>query len=387
MYNKKTIFWAACLGMLFFGIVFITLGTIAPDLREKLDYNELQIGTLFSILPFGILIGSLLFGPIADRFGYRILLFVSCFLMFAGFEGIAYSSSTALLRICILLIGIGGGIVNGATNALVSDISDRDKAANLSLLGVFYAIGALGMPLILGLLRSRLSYESTVSMIGMLTLATAIMYLFIKFPEPKQQARTNLWENLTNIKSRLLFLLAFFLFFQSSFEGIINNWTTSYLIEHHSFEQGRSLIGLSLMVAGMASMRLLIGSVFRNSSTVILMSLSFALIFIGLMLVRTGISFGVAMGGLVLLGAGLAAGFPVMLGIAGSVFSKMSGTAFSFILTVALIGNMLINYLMGFIAQHSGVKHLITVALLELLMMIMLFLLIFRETKINNKQI
>ena len=154
MFNKKLIFWAACIGMLFFGIIFITLGSIAPDLKEKLSLDEIESGTLFSILPFGILVGSLFFGPIVDKFGYKILLSISCLLMFFGFEGIAYVTSQSLIKICVFLIGSGGGAVNGATNALVSDISERDKAANLNLLGVFFGIGALGMPLILGLLQS-----------------------------------------------------------------------------------------------------------------------------------------------------------------------------------------------------------------------------------------
>ena len=156
MYKKRVVFWAACAGMLLFGICLITLGSVAADLREKLQLDEISAGTLFSILPLGILTGSLLFGPIADKYGYRILLSVSCLFMFAGFEGIAYAPSTNLLKICIFLFGIGGGAINGSTNALVADISDKDKGANLSLLGVFFGIGALGMPLISGILEKHL---------------------------------------------------------------------------------------------------------------------------------------------------------------------------------------------------------------------------------------
>src|SRR5512138_3334823 len=121
MYNRKIIFGAACLGMLLFGIALITLGAVAPDLRDKLKLDDISAGMLFSILPFGILAGSLLFGPIADRYGYRIMLSLSCLLLFAGFEGIAYAPSKELLIVFVLLAGFSGGVVNGATNALVSD--------------------------------------------------------------------------------------------------------------------------------------------------------------------------------------------------------------------------------------------------------------------------
>src|SRR5262249_41659697 len=74
MYNKRVVFWAACFGMLLFGCGLITLGSMATDLKIKFELDEVAAGTLFSILPFGILTGSLLFGPICDRYGYKFLL-------------------------------------------------------------------------------------------------------------------------------------------------------------------------------------------------------------------------------------------------------------------------------------------------------------------------
>src|SRR5579884_3115241 len=98
--------------------------------------------------------------------------------MFAGFEGIAYSNSRSLLKVCIYIFGVGGGIVNGATNAVVADISPEHKGANLSLLGVFFGLGALGMPLVLGMLKNVSSF-SIVAIVGWLTLAVALFYFFV----------------------------------------------------------------------------------------------------------------------------------------------------------------------------------------------------------------
>lgn len=380
MYNKNLVFWAACLGILLFGISLITLGSIIPDLKEKLDLSEIESGTLFSILPFGILTGSLLFGPVVDKFGYRILLSLSCLLLFAGFEGVAYSSSQGILKIYIFFVGLGGGAVNGATNALVSDISDKDKAANLSLLGVSFGIGALGMPLVLGLLRSKYSFETILAAVGILTLATAFLFLVLRLPPPKQAQGFPLRRSISLIRDKVLILIAFYLFFQSSFEGILNNWTTSFLINQMSVPKSSALYGLSLFVAGMVVMRLLLGSLFRSATTIKIMITSYALIFIGLILLKAGVSFHIAVAGLFLLGAGLAGGFPVMLGLVGERFSDLSGTAFSIVMAVGLLGNMLINYGMGIIAQNHGIGHLITVASAELVIMIVLFFIILNKS-------
>src|SRR5665648_188668 len=81
MYSRKKVFTAACMGMLLFGICLITLGSIIPDLKVKIGLDDLSSGALFSILPFGILTGSLLFGPFCDRFGYKLMLVLSALLM------------------------------------------------------------------------------------------------------------------------------------------------------------------------------------------------------------------------------------------------------------------------------------------------------------------
>jgi MFS family permease len=98
--------------------------------------------------------------------------------MFAGFEGIANSHSLDLLKVCIYIFGVSGGIINGATNAVVSDISAEHKGANLSLLGVFFGLGALGMPLVLGILSKRISSFYIVAIVGWITLAVAFFLRF-----------------------------------------------------------------------------------------------------------------------------------------------------------------------------------------------------------------
>ena len=385
MYNKRVVFWSACFGMLLFGIVLITLGSIAPDLKEKLGISDITAGTLFSILPLGILAGSLLFGPVVDRSGYRMLVSVSCLLLSAGFEGLAFSSSEGFLKLCIFLIGLSGGAINGATNALVSDISDNDKTANISLLGVFFGIGALGMPLILGILGARFSFEKIVAVVGIISVLIGILFAVIKLPPAKVVQKMPAKAILSFFNDKVLLLIAFFLFFQSSYEGIINNWTTTYLTDHLSAEQNLALYGLSLYVAGMVIMRLLTGTVLRSIPVGKILFASFIFLLLGLICIKSEISVGIALAGYMLLGAGLAGGFPIMLGFTGVRYAALSGTAFSFVLTVALIGNMIANYAMGFISQNYGISHLITVAFAETIIMAFLCVIILKNLDKKKK--
>ncbi len=387
MYKTRFVFFAACTGMLLFGIGLITLGSVATGLKEKFGLDDISSGTLFSILPIGILAGSLIFGPLCDKYGYKLFLVLSCLCMFVGFQGIANAASLNFLKICIFLFGVGGGAINGAANAAVSDISFENKRSNLSLLGVFFAIGALGMPFILGLLKGMFNFETIVSAVSFLTIIAAIFFLIIKFPAPKQKAGVLFSQGLNLLRDPILILIAFFLFCQSSFEGILNNWTTNYLLNQLPVTESAALYALSLFVAGMAVMRLLIGSVFRKMSSQNILFISFGLLFGGSLLLKFGSSFTVTVTGLILLGAGLAAGFPLMLGFVGNRYAQLSGTAFSIVLVVALSGNMLVNLLMGMIADKWGIQHLTTVVFVELFFMFLLSLVILNKLKQskNNK--
>jgi FHS family glucose/mannose:H+ symporter-like MFS transporter len=380
MESKRLVFASACFGILIFGISLVTLGSVAPHLQQEFTLDKIESGALFSILPIGILIGSLLFGPFADRFGYKMILILSGLIIFAGFQGIAYSGSLNVLRICVFLFGVSGGAINGAANALVSDISESNKSANLSLLGVFFAIGALGMPFLLGILQASYTFKQIVSSIGMLPLAATILFIVTRFPEPKQKQNFPLSQVPLLLRNQFILLVGFFLFCQSSFEGIINNWTTTYLIQKLSMAESKALYALSLYVLGMAVMRIFIGGIFRRTSQDLIVKISFFLLLTGCLFLWLSSDDVVAILGLIAIGAGLAAGFPIMLGFIGNKFAELSGTAFSIVLTIALIGNMLVNFLMGVVAETFGIHHLPTMALGLTVIMIMLFIILRKKS-------
>ncbi len=113
MYNKPLVYAAACVGMAFFGVTMLSLGPILGALGS-------EAGILSPLLTVGIIIGTVFFGPIVDKFGYKWLLVIGSILALGGILGLAKFSDITLLSIAIVLLGFGGGILNGETNALVS---------------------------------------------------------------------------------------------------------------------------------------------------------------------------------------------------------------------------------------------------------------------------
>lgn len=377
---KQRVFISACVAILLFGMTITTLGSVLPELQERFHLSQADAGTIFSILPFGLLAGSLLFGPLSDRFGYQLTLTGALVCMFLGFEGIVVVPSRALLYVTVFLFGAGGGAINGTTSALVSELS-TNKKAGLSILGVFFSLGALGMPFLLGLLENSLRWQQILSATGLLTLALAIGNLFLSFPTPAAPIPFSPSRVGHMLRSRQLLLIGFFLFFQSALEGIINNWTPTLLMGRLQLDNRAALYALTLSVTGMAVMRLGIGSVLRNVSPWSLLALSSFMLMAGYLLLGFATDFLTATGGLVLIGGGLAAGFPVMLGIVGSLFTHLSATAFSIVLAIALIGNMIINYLLGLFVDAFGMLQIILFGVYCTVALILLSFVIRRKTR------
>jgi MFS family permease len=60
--------------------------------------------------------------------------------------------------------------------------------------------------------------------------------------------------------------------------------------------------------------------------------------------------------GLFLIGFGLAAGFPVVLGAIGEIYSELTGTAFSIAFVIALLGGSTLPYLTGLLGDWYGLR-------------------------------
>jgi hypothetical protein len=134
-------------------------------------------------------------------------------------------------------------------------------------------------------------------------------------------------------------------------------------------------------MTGMALMRLLMGSIGKKLSVRQLLALSFFLLMMGGVLLWKTEGFMLSVAGVILLGTGLAPGFPLTLGLVGSRYPDISATAFSFVLTISLTGNMIVNFSMGVIARYHGIGHFITLMCAVWLLMVVLGTVILRRIK------
>ena len=356
MASTRLHFAAACLGMLLFCIVLVSLGTVNTFLASSMNLEPAALASLAAVLPLGILAGSLVFGPVVDRVGYRTPFLLSALLVGAGFEAIAFSGSVTIIQAAFFCIGVGGGVLNGGTNALVSDISGEVRGARLSFLGVFFGVGALGMPALTSLLVTVTSYGTIVAGVGVLVLVSALFFAGLRFPDPKRPQGFPLREGLRLVRDGGLLALAIVLFFESGAEGMANTWTVHYLREGVAASPEDAPLALTVFAIGLTVARLVLGGLLRrvrpDRAVFVCITLAVA---VGFVLIQTESVSGAFLA-LVLFGVGCAPVFPVVLGYIGERYPALTGTAFSLALVIALLGNTVLNYLTGTALAGVGVQ-------------------------------
>ncbi len=357
-YNKKTALAASWVGLLLFGVTMISVGSFLPFLETKHNLQAIDKGSLATALPVGILIGSVFFGPVVDRYSYKYLLCCSMLLIAIGMELTAFANAFVWVQVAFFLIGIGGGAINGAGSALVADISDdfnESKSSNLSILGTFFGLGALLTPALLALLSDVIGQETFIAAIGVIAFLPAVFYLLITFPESKHPEGLKAAEWLSLLTKPALLLIGMLAFMQSAAESMMNNWTTSYWTGTFASSTKQALFNLTLFTLFFTIGRFALGYLLRKNKPFTMLGLSLATAFAGsfALLFADATVLAVA-----LLGLGLAAGFPVIFGAATELFSKLSGSALSVVLILSLTGNILANHLMGRLGQHYGIGKL-----------------------------
>ena len=349
-YSTPLVFMAACAGMSFFGITMLSLGPILGPLNALVE----GANALPSTMSIGIIIGTILFGPVVDKFGYKWLLIMASACALGGVQGLASFNEIRMLHCSIFLLGLGGGILNGLTNALVSDIYDDDKrGGRLGLLGAFYCIGALLWTLMNYFIPDFRIPLNAVSIIMAILIAS---FIFIAFPKAKPQENVSLKKSLGLLKYPALILFAVVLFFQCAFEGTSGNFTVQYLSNVGGMDNATATLAMTWFTIGMLCGRLPLGNIMNKLKELGTLYLYLGVALAGVILFFIEASSTAAVyTAMVLIGFGAGATFPVVLNFIGSAFRELSGTAFSIALFIGLCGQSLGNKFMGM--QFDGASY------------------------------
>lgn len=379
--SVRALMSSACAGIFVFGIVMAILGAILPSLFSRIQFNKSEAGNLFFYMNLAMLAMSVFFGPIVDRFGYKTFLLLSSLLVAVSLLLFNLASTYSFLILAAMLLGFGGGGLNGGSNALTSDLYPERRSAALNLLGIFFGFGALAIPFLIGTLLGTIGLNAILIIAVFLSLIPFALFLLLRFPLAKQAQGFPLRQAAKVVGHPLLWLCGFLLFFQSGNEFTIGGWTSTYLNEYFHLTPTLASLVLAGYWAAMMIGRLISTRLVRVVKNETLILASAILSLIAAVIMVSSPSGGLASLGAVLIGLGFAAIYPTTLAIVGEAFPSFSGTAFSVVFVIGLAGGMTAPWLTGKIAMASSLRLGFFIPVFSCAMIVLLQLVIIRTLK------
>lgn len=145
---------AACL--IFWVFVFSDSGwgPILTPLSIQLHVSLVTVGLFYVLWSTGYLPGALVGGAMLDRYGPRRVLFGAALIVFCGilsiFVGLLLPRFVPLAALLAIagLAGIGGGVIDAATNGVISAAFAHRRGMALNLFNLLYPLGGVLVALI-----------------------------------------------------------------------------------------------------------------------------------------------------------------------------------------------------------------------------------------------
>lgn len=155
-----------------------SMGFVAPALIQQLHIARAALGPVFSSGTLGIMIGALVFGPIADRVGRKPVL-ICCTVLFGLLSlltATAGSLQSLLIYRLITGFGLGGAMPNAV--ALTSEFMPRRlRATAVTVMFVGFSIGAAAGGFVAAGLISRFGWQSVFVVGGIAPCIIAVLLI------------------------------------------------------------------------------------------------------------------------------------------------------------------------------------------------------------------
>ncbi len=129
-------------------------GLLVPSLlrviKADFDQTDAGFGLLYLVSALLFAVGALSAGLLAERFGRRTLLPLSALLIAVGLATQGVAPSWPVLLLGVAFAGAGSGAIDAGVNSVVMDVAVSGKGSAINRLHLFYSVGALGAPLVIG---------------------------------------------------------------------------------------------------------------------------------------------------------------------------------------------------------------------------------------------
>ncbi len=336
------------------GMLALSIGSLLPFLREARGLDYAFCGLIVSLHSVGNLVSSFAAGALPLMIGRR-----KSILLFNAFFALAYlliilSGNNVWIALAFFMTGLARGATSNFCNAVVNQLAPG-KAGMINGLHAMFSIGAFLFPVLLTALTRSNAGNWVIACYFMLFMGILSWCLYALIPlEPDKLEKKEKENNFGFFREPFFYLCTATLFFYLCAEQGVIGWMVTYFKDTGILDASLSQMTASVLWIMILAGRLTtvwLSSRFKKERLLLVMGVGvlmffFLLLFSGSMpMIVFGImGFGYSMSGI----------YPTTVSFTGRMIQKYP-MAWSFILSIASVGSILMPSVIGRIAEAAGI--------------------------------
>lgn len=364
------------------GLLALSIGSLLPFLKEARGLSYAFSGLIVSLHSVGNLIASFTAGILSVTLGRKkgILLFESFFA--TAFLLIIFGKAPVFLAIAFLFTGLARGAASNFNNTVINDLAPG-QAWIINGLHAMFSIGAFLFPLLLTAFTAKTSDNWIMACFFMFAMGILCWFLYFLIPvdpmeagrkkEEKKKGGTQKKTGYGFFAEPIFWLCTLVLFFYLCAEQGVIGWMITYFKD-----SGYLSASLSRIMASVLWIMILFGRLavawlstkIKKENLLVFMGIGFVFFFFLLLFSR---STGMIVLGIMGFGFSMAGIYPTTVSFAGTLIQKYA-LSWSFILTLASMGSIIMPSIIGRIAEHLGIGYgmssVAVVVLIDLLLIL-----------------
>jgi len=348
-----------CLTLLTIGWTGLLVPSAIRSIEATFGQNDAGIGLIYLLYSGAYAVGSFGGGPLTERLGRRRVLVAAATFHGLGIASFGLAPTWGLFVASALLAGLGGGGLDGGSNGLYLDLFRTGRGRAMNLLHLFFSIGALSAPLVVGaLIDAGAAWQSLFVGSALMPLALAAWYAVVAMPSgraphaPASGADGRAGPRLLPTGLGLpIALLAVAMATYVASEVGVSSWIVRFL---EPAPLSTATLGLSLFWAGLALGRLISSGIADRFDHVHFTTACAVLLSVALIGAIVVPSLPVSIALFALCGAASGPIFPMVQAIGGEHHVDRSAAVSSVLTGFGVIGGTVYPALMGVLSVTVG---------------------------------